>query len=324
MHFPYAAYCHPQFQPGSFGGEDLRPLTSRSYLTTTGLSTFRSPHPAHSLSGQPGGDSSSHINTPNSSHNIYTNLPSKTPHAYQHHSRSISFSDDVVDSDRGAHRVPHFSSSLPQQEQQQQRRLEDIQPAPPRGILTNKDGGHYRSYRAAPLSSCHQAPQHSGSPHHLSRSLPYRKQQQQEPSSLHGSQRLSPPLLPSPDGSLKNVRGGGEDELYGTRTGKAVNFAVGNSFEMTPRRAGSAGRLDEGASPVRRSSSGIEEGGRGVGGSQNGRGGGYLFSTRDGGVEEEEEEGELNTTTTSGSYTVGGEDDFRRDMDNIFLNDVVV
>ena len=311
-------------------GDDLRLHSHRGYLGNPSLSTFRSPHsalPEHSLlASQPPSSDSPLTSTLNASGGFNTILTSTSPRSYLqatgggggHYNRNISFSDDSVTAnttvDRRNRCLQQRALSSPQQEQQRRQSLErEDGPAPPRGILS-KDG-HLR-YTAQPSP---RAGQLQATP--LSRSLPYRRQLQQ--------QRQSPPLPLPPDVSPLENRTG--DDIYGVR-GKVVNFSVaGDSYQLTPRRSGSGSvtRLHE-AYRQPQQSSGV--GGEGEGGARGDRTGqsslGQAYSMADvdsvlgqsaaGPLDDED-----RTTTTSGSYTINA-DDLCHEIDNLFFNDVVV
>lgn len=303
----------------------------RGYLGNPSLSTFRSPsslRPERSLlsslaSSQQHGSDSPHSSTHHASGGgLNTVLTTNSPRSYLqataggNYNRNISFSDDSVTANTTVdrHNRSLQQRSLPSPQQEQQRRQSGgMEESPsPRGILC-KDG-HFR-YTTQASSRCGQ--QHDTP---SSKSLPYRRHQQQ--------QRQSPPLPLPPDVSPLENRTG--DDVYGVR-GKVVNFSVGDSYQMTPRRANSSSRLPEAYSQPLQSSE-VREDGSQEGGTYANRTGqsslGQPYSVADmddvlgestaGTLDEED-----RTTTTSGSYTINA-DDLCNEIDNLFFNDVVV
>ncbi|PVD34423.1 hypothetical protein C0Q70_05696 [Pomacea canaliculata] len=116
----------------------------------------------------------------------------------------------------------------------------------------------------------------------------------------------SPPLRFPPDVSPLENRTG--DDIYGVR-GKVVNFSAVDSYQMTPRRAGTSpssrlpGLTVQSSLGASYSLADVDD---------------VLAETTAVPVDEED-----RTTTTSGSYTINA-DDLCNEIEHLFFNDVVV
>ncbi|KAL8596547.1 hypothetical protein ACOMHN_059388 [Nucella lapillus] len=316
-----------------------------------------SPHPHHHNSSSSVNNSSCSLNSP------YT--PASPPRSYLQaqgggsgYNRNISFSDDSVTANttvdcRGDSKKSSSTSSPPQQERHQKRQGKEenktsSSTTSPRGILS-KDGGSSRYGRivgggggGSRSKPSQQSCNSGGGSSAVNRPLLYGGGRQPP----NGSQqhRQSPPLPIPPDMSPLENRSG--DDFYGVR-GKVVSFSLaGDSYQLTPRRAGSSSRMPEAVSTPPQQSSGVEE----VGG-----GGGHLYANQTGGSslghpyslvdmadvlndsrgaahvgsrgrreeEDDDDDEDRTTTTTSGSYTINA-DDLCNEIDHLFFNDAVV
>lgn len=290
------------------------------------MSTFRSPtsaRPERSLlsslasSQQPASSNSGGLNSTLTSTAPRSYLQAQGAHS--NYSRNISFSDDSVTANTT---VGQRTLTTPQQEQQGRRGSNEESPTPttntptPRGILCHRDSQFRYSTQPSPSSQRQHATP-------LTKSLPYRRQLQQQ--QQQHQQRYSPPLPLPPDVSPLENRSG--DDTYGVR-GKVVNFSVADSYQMTPRRAGSS------SSPSSRSYKPSGDGGRGSPvyvnqtAGQSSLGQAYSMMDMDSVLQDREStaatiDDEDRTTTTSGSYTINA-DDLCHEIDNLFFNDVVV
>jgi hypothetical protein len=273
------------------------------------------------------------------------------------YTRNISFSDDSVNANTTVDR-----RLQPQQQQQQQQSLHRApqqeqhgreeayglsaggggsNPSGPlRGILMNKDVAYRYGTQPRGLSG----PGIGSSSSAASRTLPHHQQRRQE--TVGPARRVESPPLPQPPDVSPLERIGGDDTL--AMRGKVVNFSLaGDSYQMTPLRAGASGgggRQPQQSSALAgdRSNSSAASNSAGHGSSRAGEstvGAAYSLADMDSALATPTNHGlnrsnDLNTTgataddedrttTTSGSYTINA-DDLCNEIDNLFFNDVVV
>lgn len=239
--------------------------------------------------------------------------------------RNISFSDDSITANTtvDCRKRPHQESQSPQPQHKSSLRTVGKQQSSPRQLQQQQQLLQQRVR--------HQSPSPGG--------------QQQETTPTMRAQQ-SPPLRFPPDVSPLENRTG--DDIYGVR-GKVVNFSAVDSYQMTPRRAGTSpssrlpglsyryqhhhhqqqqqphqsSALEDSTQPSPLGAKGQGSVNRTV---QSSLGASYSLADVDDVLAEttavpvDEED---RTTTTSGSYTINA-DDLCNEIEHLFFNDVVV